>query len=134
MAGGSITQQELESWLWGAADILRGPVDPGNFRDFIFPMLFLKRLSDTWDDEHAAAVAEWGDDLDDEIAADFHKFDIPAGCHWNDLRRAAENHGVLIQEITQKIEQANPDRLAAGPVAAYDLLVIAPLDMPRHGA
>ena len=108
----ALTQQELESWLWGAADILRGPVDPGNFRDFIFPMLFLKRLSDTWDDEHATAIAEWGDDLADEIAADFHKFDIPTGCHWNDLRRAAENHGVLVQQITQKIEQANPDRLA----------------------
>jgi type I restriction enzyme M protein len=112
MANDSINQQELESWLWGAADILRGPVDPGNFRDFVFPMLFLKRLSDTWDDEHAAAVAEWGEDLDAEIEADFHKFDIPEGCHWNDLRRAAENHGVLIQEITQRIEAANPTRLA----------------------
>jgi type I restriction enzyme M protein len=107
-----ISQQELESWLWGAADILRGPVDPGNFRDFIFPLLFLKRLSDTWDDEHARAVEAWGDQLTDEIARDFHKFDIPKGCHWEDLRRAPENHGVLIQEITQKIEQANPDRLA----------------------
>lgn len=107
-----LSQQELESWLWGAADILRGPVDPGNFRDFIFPILFLKRLSDTWGDEHAAALAEWGDDLTAEIAADFHKFDIPDGCHWNDLRRAPENHGVLVQQITQRIEQANPERLA----------------------
>jgi len=107
-----VSQQELESWLWGAADILRGPVDPGNFRDFIFPLLFLKRLSDTWDDEHARALEAWGDQLTDEIARDFHKFDIPKGCHWEDLRRAPENHGVLIQEITQKIEQANPERLA----------------------
>ena len=112
MSSGTVSQQELESWLWGAADILRGPVDPGNFRDFIFPMLFLKRLSDTWDDEHAEAVADWGDDLDAEIEADFHKFAIPDGCHWNDLRRAAENHGVRVQEITQRIEAANPDRLA----------------------
>ena len=112
MSKSGVSQQELESWLWGAADILRGPVDPGNFRDFIFPLLFLKRLSDTWDDEHAKAVEVWGDQLTDEIARDFHKFDIPKGCHWEDLRRAAENHGVLIQEITQKIEQANPERLA----------------------
>ena len=108
----NLSQQELESWLWGAADILRGPVDPGNFRDFIFPMLFLKRLSDTWDDEHGIAKEKWGDDLNDESEADFHTFAIPKGCHWNDLRRAAENHGVLIQEITQKIEAANPTRLA----------------------
>ena len=72
----------------------------------------MKRLSDTWDDEHAKAVAEWGDDLAPEIEANYHKFDIPKGCHWNDLRRVAENHGVAIQEITQKIEQANPARLA----------------------
>ncbi len=116
---GGVSQQELESWLWGAADILRGPVDPGNLRDFIFPLLFLKRLSDTWDDEHAEAVARWEDHLTPEIEAnwrkieaEFHKFDIPDGCHWRDLRRAAENHGVLIQEITQKIEEANPNRLA----------------------
>ena len=108
----AVTQQELESWLWGAADILRGPVEPANFRDFIFPMLFLKRLSDTWDEEHAKAVAAWGDDLTDEIAFDYHKFDIPEGCHWEDLRRAAENQGILIQEVTQRIEQANPERLA----------------------
>ncbi len=108
----ALSQQELESWLWGAADILRGPVDPGNFRDFIFPMLFLKRLSDTWDDEHAQAVAEWGDDLEDVIEYDYHKFDLPDGCHWNDLWRFAENHGVAIQTMTQQIEQANPDRLA----------------------
>jgi len=112
MSADSLSQQELESWLWGAADILRGPVDPGNFRDFIFPMLFLKRLSDVWDDEHAEAVAEWGDDLVAEIEEEWHKFDIPDGCHWNDLRRAAENHGVLIQQITWRIEEANPDRLA----------------------
>ncbi len=92
----AISQQELESWLWGAADILRGSVDPGNFRDFIFPMLFLKRLSDTWDDERAIATAEWGGDLTDEIASDFHKFDLPTERHWNKLLPAAETDRVLI--------------------------------------
>ena len=112
MATSAISQQELESWLWGAADILRGPVDPGNLRDFIFPLLFLKRLSDAWDEEHKTALDEWGDRLTPAIEADYHKFLIPDGCHWEDLRRAAENHGVLIQNITQQIEQANPERLA----------------------
>jgi type I restriction enzyme M protein len=106
------TQQEIESWLWEAANILRGPVDPANLRDFVFPLLFLKRLSDTWDEEQAKAIAKFGDDIDDETAADFHTFQIPKGCHWADLRRAAENHGVVIQNIMQKIEVANPERLA----------------------
>ena len=108
----AVTQQEIESWLWEAANILRGPVDPANLRDFVFPLLFLKRLSDTWDEEQAKAVAKFGKDLDDETAADFHAFQIPKGCHWSDLRRAAENHGVVLQNIMQRIEEANPDRLS----------------------
>jgi type I restriction enzyme M protein len=106
------TQQDIESWLWESANILRGPVDPANLRDFVFPLLFLKRLSDTWDEEQEKAVKKFGKDIDDETAADFHTFQIPKGCHWADLRRAAENHGVLIQNIMQKIEEANPDQLA----------------------
>jgi type I restriction enzyme M protein len=106
------TRQEIESWLWDAANILRGPVDPANLRDFVFPLLFLKRLSDTWDEEQAKAVKKFGDDIDEDTAADFHTFQIPKGCHWADLRRAAENHGVLIQNIMQKIEEANPNQLA----------------------
>ena len=85
----AVTQQDIESWLWESANILRGPVDPANLRDFVFPLLFLKRLSDTWDEEQAKAVAKFGKDIDDETAADFHTFQIPKGCHWADLRRAA---------------------------------------------
>jgi len=110
--GSTISQQELEAWLWEAANILRGPVDPANLRDFVFPLLFLRRLSDAWNEEHAQAVEAFGDDVDDEVAADFHKFDIPAGCHWNDLRRVGENHGIELLRIMQRIEAANPDKLA----------------------
>ena len=106
------TQQDIESWLWESANILRGPVDPANLRDFVFPLLFLKRLSDTWDEEQEKAIKKFGKDIDEDTAADFHTFQIPKGCHWADLRRAAENHGVLIQNIMQKIEEANPNQLA----------------------
>ena len=105
-------QQDIESWLWAAANILRGPVDPANLRDFVFPLLFLKRLSDTWDEEHAEAVKLLGPDIDETVAQDFHTFQIPKGCHWADLRRVAENHGIKIQKMMQEIEAANPDRLA----------------------
>ena len=106
------TQQDIESWLWESANILRGPVDPANLRDFVFPLLFLKRLSDTWNEEQDKAIKKFGKDIDEETAADFHRFQIPKGCHWSDLRKAAENHGVMVQKITQKIEEANPDLLA----------------------
>lgn len=108
----STTQQEIESWLWDAANILRGPVDPANLRDYVFPLLFLKRLSDTWDEEQEKAIKQFGIDIDKETSADFHAFQIPDGCHWADLRRATENHGVLIQNMMQKIEEANPNQLA----------------------
>jgi type I restriction enzyme M protein len=106
------TQQDIESWLWESANILRGPVDPANLRDFVFPLLFLKRLSDAWDEEQKNGIKEFGSEISEEVAADFHRFQIPDGCHWSDLRKAAENQGVLIQKITQKIEEANPELLA----------------------
>ncbi len=53
-----ISQQELESRLWAAANSLRGPVDPSDFKAYIFPLLFYK-LSDGWDEEHARAFADW---------------------------------------------------------------------------
>ncbi len=109
---GKATQQDIESWLWESANILRGPVDPANLRDFVFPLLFLKRLSDTWDEEQTAGIQKFDKDIDEETAADFHTFQIPKGCHWSDLRRAAENYGVLIKNIMQKIEEAIPNRLA----------------------
>ena len=51
--------------LWAAANSLRGPVDPADFKAYIFPLLFYKRVSDTWDDEHARGRRRLrGDDLD----------------------------------------------------------------------
>ncbi len=107
-----LTQQELESRLWAAANSLRGPVDPSDFKAYIFPLLFYKRISDTWQTEHTDAVAEWGDGLDDTIEADYHRFTIPDGCHWADLRKAHENVGVTLQNILDRIQQANPETLA----------------------
>ncbi len=49
-----ITQQELESYLWGAAVLLRGLIDAGDYKQFIFPLLFFKRVSDVWDEESTA--------------------------------------------------------------------------------
>jgi type I restriction enzyme M protein len=106
------TQQDIGSWLWESANILRGPVYPANLRNLLFPLLFLKRLSDTGDEEQTAAIQKFGKDIDEETAADCDTFQIPKGCHWSDLRRAAEKHGVSIQKIMQKIKEAIPNRLA----------------------
>ncbi len=88
------------------------PVGPANLREFVFSLLFLKRLSDTWGEERAKAVRIFGEDVHVEVAADFRTFDMPDGCYWKDLRRITENHGFELQKIMQSIEAANPDKLA----------------------
>jgi type I restriction enzyme M protein len=106
-----VSQQELESRLWAAANSLRGPVDPSDFKAYIFPLLFFRRICDTWDEEHGTAVADFGDDLTIEVEVDYHRFQIPEGCHWRDLRRVHENVGVALQNMLDHIQEANPDSL-----------------------
>ncbi|MEV8378769.1 class I SAM-dependent DNA methyltransferase [Kribbella sp. NPDC056861] len=108
----TITQQELESRLWAAANALRGPVDPADFKTYVFPMLFWKWISDTWVYEHDEAIAQYGDDLDDEIEADFHRFELPEGTLWSEATGKITNLGAEIAKTFQRIEKANPRSLA----------------------
>jgi type I restriction enzyme M protein len=108
----TITQQELETRLWDAANALRGPVDPADFKTYVFPMLFWKWISDTWAYEHDEALEEYGDDLDDEIEADFHRFEMPAGTRWSEVTTKVKNLGPQIARTFQQIEKANPRSLA----------------------
>ena len=81
-----VTQQQLESYLWGAATLLRGLIDAGDYKQFIFPLLFFKRISDVWDEEYARALDESGGDLEYASFAENHRFQIPEGAHWRDVR------------------------------------------------
>ena len=73
--------------LWEAANILRGsPVDRADWKSYILPLIFFKRTCDVWDEEHAGMLFEYGEDFPDE-----HRFQVPEGCHWNDVRTAARN-------------------------------------------
>ena len=107
-----ITQQELESYLWGAAVLLRGLIDAGDYKQFIFPLLFFKRISDVWDEEYQAALAESGGDLSYAEFAENHRFQIAEGAHWKDVRQVPKNVGMVIQSALRQIEAANPDTLA----------------------
>lgn len=105
-----ITQRELENYLWGAAIVLRGLIDAGDYKQYIFPLVFLKRISDVYDEEHAAAM----DVYEDEELADLpenHRFAIPHGCHWDDIRGVTENIGAALLHAMRSIETANPDTL-----------------------
>lgn len=107
-----LTQQELESRLWGAANALRGPVDPADFKTYVFPMLFWKWISDTWCHERVQAIADFGDALDDDIEADYHRFAVPTGALWGDVTVKTDNLGVRINKALGQIEQANTETLA----------------------
>ncbi len=106
-----ITQQELESYLWGAAIWLRGHVDAGDYKQFVFPLLFFKRLSDVYDEEFARALKESSGDTTFASFPEQHRFIVPDGAHWKDVRAASKNVGKTIQSAMRAIESANPGKL-----------------------
>ena len=97
-----ITQAELERYLWGAAVLLRGYIDASDYKQYIFPLLYFKRICDCYDEETARAVADAG-----EVFPEDHRFVVPAGSHWNDVREVTENVGLAIQQAMRAIEEAN---------------------------
>lgn len=107
----SIAQGELESYLWGAATVLRGTIDAGDYKQFIFPLLFFKRISDVWDEEYQRAMDESDGDVDYASFAENHRFQMPEGAHWADVRAITTNVGQALQSAMRAIEQANPDKL-----------------------
>jgi type I restriction enzyme M protein len=107
----AITERSLESWLWDAANILRGPVDASDFKAYVFPLLFLKRISDVYDEERSVALEESDGDEDYAALPEQHRFQVPAGCHWSDLQARTTNVGQAIQRSMREIEKANPNTL-----------------------
>ncbi|QDV27368.1 type I restriction-modification system subunit M [Aureliella helgolandensis] len=106
-----ITQSQLESYLWGAATLLRGFIDAGDYKQYIFPLLFFKRMCDVYDEEFAIALAESDGDEDYASFAENHRFVIPEDAHWNVVRETSKNVGKAIQDAMRKIESANTDKL-----------------------
>jgi type I restriction enzyme M protein len=106
-----IELNRLESHLWEAANILRGPVDAADFKTYIFPLLFFKRISDVYDEEMNDALGESDGDMEFALFPENHRFQIPANCHWQEVRTRSENLGHALQQAMRGIEQANPDTL-----------------------
>ncbi len=106
-----LTRQELESKLWQAADILRGQIDAADYKNYIFSILFLKRLSDRFDEEveHAAASGVARDvALSDR---DEHEFFVPESARWPALAGASMNLGEALNAASHAVEEANTPRL-----------------------
>ena len=105
------TLSGLESHLWEAANILRGPVDAADFKSYVFPLLFFKRLSDVHDEEYQAPLAESGGDEEYAWFPQNYQFQVPENCHWSDVRAVTVNVGQALQKAMRSIEKANPETL-----------------------
>ena len=105
------TSKMLFNHLYEACNILRGPINQDEYKTYVIPLLFFKRISDTYDEETALAEEQYGEDVVDFDEDELHTFMIPDGCHWEDVRMTSENVGVAIVNSMISIERANPDTL-----------------------
>lgn len=106
-----ITLPELEQYLGRAADLLRGSIDQADFKAYIFPLMFFKRISDVYEEEFEQALEESGGDHEYATFAENHRFAIPDGNLWSDVREKTENVGTALQTAFREIEKANPETL-----------------------
>ena len=98
--------EKIEKYLFDSANFLRGHIDAGDYKQFIFPLLFFKRVCDVYDEEYAKNEAEFGVDFED-----LHMFNVPKEHHWNVVREKSEDVGQALQTAMREIEKANPGKL-----------------------
>ena len=113
------TSQKLFSHLYGAASILHGYVAKENYRSYLIPLLFFKRISDVYDEETDECIRQFGEEGAAFMGGTAHTFKIPDGCHWKDIRNVSEDVGKAIADALANIEQANP-RTLGGVFSSFD--------------
>jgi len=106
-----ITIDELKSYLWNSAVFLRTSIDAGAYKQYIFPLLFFKRVCDVYDEETQKALEEYGEDIDLYPEEELHTFLVPRGYHWNDVREVTEDVGAAIVAAFREIEKANGEKM-----------------------
>ncbi|MFN7307069.1 MAG: type I restriction-modification system subunit M N-terminal domain-containing protein, partial [Acetobacteraceae bacterium] len=126
----TITLKRLNDHLWQAADILRGSIDSSDYKNYIFGFLFLKRLSDRFEEEAETLVAggtpaevAWGD-------PDEHPFFVPAQARWPAIKKLSTNIGEALDKAAEKLEESNPS--IAGVLVNIDFNSEARLGDPKN--
>ncbi len=113
--GAPISLDEMKTFLWGAATRLRGQIDAAGYKEYIFPLLFFKRISDVYDEQYNGFLREGGEEYAGMQVEDL-AIKIPQGSHWDDVREVTENVGQKLVEAFIAIEQANPGEEVDGRV------------------
>jgi type I restriction enzyme M protein len=103
--------KELEAFLWGAAIYLRGVIDAGDYKQYIFPLLFYKRICDVYDEEYRIALEESDGDLEYAAFAENHRFQVPEKAHWKNVRATTVNLGKALSKAFREIERINAAQL-----------------------
>ena len=106
-----MTIDELKSYLWQSAVLLRTNIDAGAYKQYIFPLMFFKRICDVYDEETEKAAAEYGEDIEFYPEEELHTFIVPTGQHWNDVRQVTEDVGRAIVTAFKEIEKANGEKM-----------------------
>src|SRR3954466_6697487 len=113
-----MTLQELEAHLWGAANILRGMTAGQDYKNYILSLMFYKRLCDQWEHEADEAIAELereqGRAFTEAQRATFrkrgdHRFTIPDGAHWGDVKAVSTNVGSALTRAMHAVSAANEE-------------------------
>lgn len=103
----SITQKQLEDLLWGAAVLLRGQIEASDYKQYIFPLLFYKRMDDVYQEEYIEALELYEDD---ELAKkpEQHRFVIPDNARWSVVQSTTKDVGKVLKDALRAIEKSNP--------------------------
>ena len=106
-SAGTLSVAQLEQYLWSAADILRGSIDSSDYKTYIFGLLFLKRLSDRFEEEAEKLIAEGVSETVAWTDPDEHQFFVPNRARWGAIQKTATNIGETLNTACAALEEQN---------------------------